>query len=200
MRSRPGGEHREPLHYDDEHQAVSELKTRPCASPADFRTGLGLRPERKLESQTWVGDKAGIAEQGTRDSCCAACPSRGQAGGHDLPPLSLIRDDQRLRTAVTASTASRSAGLWPRLLRSRRRREGFGRLCAMFQPSEESPMANDAELINAAGKHSVAASSRVGPRRRGVAWPRGAHCAAQPLTVTNPRNASRQSGGVRFDG
>jgi hypothetical protein len=58
-------------------------------------------------------------------------------------------------------------------------------------------MANIANLINAAWKHSVPARFRVGPRRRGVAWPR---CAAQPLTVTNPRNASRQSGGVRFDG
>jgi hypothetical protein len=61
-------------------------------------------------------------------------------------------------------------------------------------------MAKNADLINAAGKHSVAASPRVGPRRRGVAWRRGAHRAAQPLTVTNLRNASRQSGGVRFDG
>ena len=61
-------------------------------------------------------------------------------------------------------------------------------------------MAKNADLITAAGKHSVAASSRGGPTRRGVAWPRGAHCATQPLTVTNPRNASRQSGGVRFDG
>ena len=61
-------------------------------------------------------------------------------------------------------------------------------------------MAANGGLINAAGKHSVAASSRVEPRRRGVAWPRGAQCAAQPLTVTNPRNASRQSGEERFDG
>ena len=61
-------------------------------------------------------------------------------------------------------------------------------------------MAKNGDLINAAGKHSVAASSRVEPRRQRVAWPRSAHCAAQPLTVTNPRNASRQSGGVGFDG
>jgi hypothetical protein len=67
-------------------------------------------------------------------------------------------------------------------------------------PSEESPMAKKTNLINAAGKPSAAARSRVGARRRRVAWPRGAHCAAQPLTVTNPRNASWQSGGVRFDG
>jgi hypothetical protein len=62
------------------------------------------------------------------------------------------------------------------------------------------PEAKNANLINAAGKHSAAASSRVRPRRWRVAWPRGARCAAQPLKVTNRRNASRQSGGVRFDG
>jgi hypothetical protein len=61
-------------------------------------------------------------------------------------------------------------------------------------------MAKRGDLINPAGKHSVAASSLAEPRRQRVGWPRSADCAAQPLTVTDPRNASRQSGGVRFDG
>ena len=67
-------------------------------------------------------------------------------------------------------------------------------------PSEEGPVAKNANLINAAGNSSAAACSRVGPRRRRVACPRGAPCAAQPLTVTTPRNASWHRGGVRFDG
>ena len=40
-------------------------------------------------------------------------------------------------------------------------------------PSEESRMGKNSNLINTAGKPSAPARSRVGPRGRRVAWPRG---------------------------
>ena len=61
-------------------------------------------------------------------------------------------------------------------------------------------MGKNSNLINTAGKPSAPARSEWD--REAVGWHGrgGAHCAAQPLTVTTPRNASWHSGGGRFDG